>query len=316
MKRLVLPLSLLFATVACKKDASVGTEGASNAPEVVAPSTPDVVEAAPTVDPAADTPAVTSTLNIVSNGAEPRFPIRFNLADMEFGSFSTRTTSTTKIGEMEIATPTVVIPMTLSLVERKADAVRVRMTMGEMRVEANPSNPQHAMMAQAMMAQLNANSAADISYDMSAFGETSNFEFHNEAVNEIDANMRAALESSVGQVTSQLPRDPMGVGAEWRLEQSLAAGLPTPIRLEATYKVKEISAGRVVTDVTIPRTQMTVPVDESTVLDAFISAEGTVIFHEKSAVPEADIRMRMDMNTNEPTLGSATTHVRSVISAD
>lgn len=320
MKKLILPLSLLLLSAACKKnaDSDLDTSAQNTPAEQSSAAPPTDAPALEGEDPSAVENALgefglQSSLNVISEGSAPRHEIRFDLANMELGEFFVETLTETSIGGQTMKTPKMTIPMNFALVERKSDSLRVRMTTGKMRVDANPANAEEAAMAQMLQQSMDLQTSPDISFDIDGYGRTSNYEIHNESQNPLDEMVRQALDSSIAQVTAQLPSQAVGVGAEWTLSQTMNLGLPAPFTIVAKYKVREISADRVVADVTIERSQVTVPVDEANVMDMHLSAEGEVTFTATSPTPESEMRMLIEMNTNDPSMGVATTRVQTTI---
>ena len=330
MKRLILPLAFaLIASTSCKKkdEAPTDADASSNVPALEA----DAAEAAG-VAPDADTEeadagagagaainpsefSFRSELAVRDTGRAPRYDLRFDLENMQFGSYTIRTATSTQMGGVSIDPPPMIMPVTMELVERRADALRILMKTGDVRFDVDPSNPMHEPLAQQMTATLQAGQP-DASFDLHADGSSSNFEVHGEAENELDAAVREAIQSSVSQITAQLPQEPVGVGAQWAIVQSIDVGLGQPVTITLVYSVRAIERGRAELDVRIDKSDLSLEVAEGTTVTMTLEGEGSTTFVSTSPIAEATLQMRMEMDTGDPNMGRAQSTISTTVHAD
>lgn len=333
MNRLVLSalLSLLVATPlsGCKRQSAddPGEQAATESAAETGARGNDEAPSEATGDEAADDEGATAAADddasaqgagyeLLEAGAEPRRLLRYDLDNIQRSRAEVRVLSEADLSADGQALPSMTIPemvmeFTVSDIERlDGDLVRARVASDTMRFEAPENDPQAAQIAQMLNQQM-----GDISYsgsmNMNSAGQPSDVEFEINGESAMAEQMRSNLYSTLDQLATQLPSEPVGIGARWRVTQSVSEGMPFPITTSAIYTLEESEGTRVVLGVTLeemetpevvndPATGEELPVE---IDELSVRGQGQLTTHLDRLLGEGtmELTVTMDMEVTSPT---------------
>ncbi len=206
----------------------------------LAQATPDSQSPNPAApEPAANMPTLSVTVNeleVLSVGAEPRSPLRYQLqaGDRHDATLTMNTTVSTQMGDRPFPAPT--IPTlefdlhTLIQDPPSADLFAYTLTYDQVRaVNASEVDPE---LLAAFEPMLNTLQGIGVRVTMDAIGTLESMQVA--LPDDADPVMRSVLEQlpqSMGQLSFPLPTEALGVGAQWRATSQMTIG---PLAMEQT----------------------------------------------------------------------------------
>lgn len=253
---------------------------------------------------------------LLEPGAEPRRVLRYDLDNIQPSRAEVRVLSEADLSADGQALPSMTIPaivmeFAVSDIERVGDdLVHARIASDSMRFEAPENDAQGAQIAQMLNQQM-----GDISYsgsmNMNSAGQPSNVEFEINGESAMAEQMRSNLYSTLDQLATQLPEEAVGIGARWRVTQSVSEGMPFPITTSAIYTLEASEGTRVVLGVALeemetpevvndPATGEELPVE---IDELSVRGQGQLTTHLDRLLGEGtmELTVTMDMEVTSPT---------------
>lgn len=237
-------LALLLTTGCSKKNKKnapsqepVPVEDASTTEDAQAP----VDEADSQEKVAAEKGVVEPTIRVINNGQEPRKMLVYDLQNMKKADYQSVTDVTNKVQDLTIVTPRVRQTISVESFEPQGDALRVTLRLHKATFEKLSDDPLHLQTLQAMEAQ--GGLSGTIAYNFNQYGNISAFSaVDTEADNAQDLVMLLnAFAANMEQLSAVLPREALGVGAEWtqtidfKMDGQLSMDLTMHYTLEAVH---------------------------------------------------------------------------------
>lgn len=253
---------------------------------------------------------------LLEPGAEPRRVLRYDLDNIQPSRAEVRVLSEADLSADGQALPSMTIPaivmeFAVSDIERVGDdLVRARIASDSMRFEAPENDAQGAQIAQMLNQQM-----GDISYsgsmNMNSAGQPSDVDFEINGESAMAEQMRSNLYSTLDQLATQLPEEAVGIGARWRVTQSVSEGMPFPITTSAIYTLEESEGTRIVLGVALeemetpevvndPATGEELPVE---IDELSVRGQGQLTTHLDRLLGEGtmELTVTMDMEVTSPT---------------
>ncbi len=209
-------------------------------------------------EPAATQPVSAPTVTLLEAGARPRQALRFmpQIGSGQTMDMTMRMSMTQSIGDMampEMKLPGVRFTMLTKVVQVKENGdVQFRFTCTDADIVEEPGVA--ASRADAMRTSLKEAVGLRGTGLMSSQGFTKEADF--EMTGDIDpmaAQHVESLKQAVKQLSAPLPKEPVGVGAEWRVDQtSTMHGML--IKQTSTFKLTRIEGDRLQLDVKVKQT--------------------------------------------------------------
>ena len=171
---------------------------------------------------------LSSPVLMISEGSEPREPLRYAFAANATQTTLMRTTTKLSGGGQSVELPLVEMTLELKSSEKAADGgMPVTGTLTNVKVKAN-QDPQQQQIEKAMAPGLESVKGLRVSYTVDALGKASNVQLQsppgaNGAAQKLIEEMRRSFESLVPPV----PEAAVGEGAEWQVIQRVNAGVDT-----------------------------------------------------------------------------------------
>ncbi len=226
--------AVMAVAVGCKKDA----------PEPAAGDEPTTEPAVETAEAPAEAPKEARKgepprIELLSAGAEPRVKLRYKLpADAQERMFLTMNTSVTAMGT-PMALPTMTLLMDIQLLEKIGeDAARYSFELTGSKVEAKEGVQEQVVTMTRQALEQAHGMKGTVVVDSRGF----NREMTMEMPPGLSAETRSMMESSMqgmDQLASPLPEEPVGVGARWKVSQTVEQNA-MKIDQALTYELVEL----------------------------------------------------------------------------
>ncbi len=171
---------------------------------------------------------LSSPVLMISEGSEPREPLRYNFATNATQTTLMRTSTKLSGGGQSVELPLVEMTLELKSGDKAADGgVAVTGTLTNVQVKAN-QDPQQQQIEKAMAPGLASVKGLKVSYSVDPMGKARNVQLQsppgaNGAAQKLIEEMRRSFESLVPPV----PEAAVGEGAEWQVIQRVNAGVDT-----------------------------------------------------------------------------------------
>lgn len=273
-----------------------------------------------------------AAFELLDAGTEPRRELRYDLDNVQPSRAEVRVLTEADLQSDGQALPSMAIPemvmeFAISDIERiNADSIRARLVTDALRFDAEQDDPQAMQIAQMLNQQM-----GEISYngsmEMDSRGQPSNVNLEVVGDSAMAEQLRSNLYSTLDQLATQLPGEPVGIGARWRITQSVSEGMPFPITISAIYTLEESEGSRVVMSMELeemetpemlndPETGEELPVE---IEELQVRGQGRLTTHLDRLIGEGtmELTVTMDMNVTSPSPQRVhgVTRMRTVIRA-
>lgn len=320
---------LLVTPIGCKKDEASGTD--EQGAEVTGEESP---EAAVAADPSGEDEAaagdeapseeseaaegaddedgnpfgITSSVELLEQGSEPRRELRYDLAAIEATTvrFTMLTSSSVTAGEQgqrEMALPKMTIDLAMKNPTMQDDGnLRVDFELLDIAYEATGDDQQSQMMAQMMEQQLGSFEYSG-HYTLNARGQVIDGEINMDDTNPQIAQMSENIEQSLQQITTAFPEEAVGVGATWKVNQNYGEALPFELDQNVVFEILSIDGNKITLKTTIDQSaeaqtirDESMPEGTSVELEEFkTDGSGEIEFALDSLTPEGQLTVNMTM---------------------
>jgi len=184
-------------------------------------------------------------LKVLDKGREPRFALRYDVPagtkqtiDMILDMDMSMSAPGMPGSGNPVSLPRMILVTDLAITEvDKAGAMDLRMTTSEVRVEDRPSSTPGV--SDAMQTELEGLRGMRVTATLMPNGRTRDVTIDETTVSEKLREQMQQTEQMVGQMTTFLPDAAVGVGARWKVQQTiLQQGMK--VHMSATYELLEV----------------------------------------------------------------------------
>lgn len=208
--------------------------------------------------PAATQPAAAPTVTLLDPGTAPRQALRFmpQIGSEQTMDMTMRMSMTQSMGDMampEMKLPGMRFTMLSKVVQVKENGdVQFEFTCTDVDIVDEPGVA--ASMADAMRTSLKGAVGMRGTVLMSSRGFTKEADFEMPGgIDPMAAQHLESLKQAVKQFSTPLPKEPVGVGAEWRVDQAITMN-GMMIKQTSTFKLTKIEGDRLELDVKVKQT--------------------------------------------------------------
>jgi hypothetical protein len=270
---------------------------------------------APAGFPAAGSP---STVTLLSNGAEPRVPLRYKLKAGEKAQMSMTMAMGTTVSmggaqmmAMELPTMKIGVDVDVQSVAANGDAT-YGVLFTSMTAEAAPgTDPAMAQMIQGAAGSITGTKGTAI---ISERGISREAKFSNPGADPALAQALSQVSNSLESMSMPFPAEPVGVGAQWEVRQSINSG-GISVYQKTTAELVSVTASEVTLKLTVEQTAPAQAMENPAFggmkvsIDSYKgSGTGTTTVRFASLVPTAEINstasMTMSMEGGPGQLGT------------
>lgn len=233
--------------------------------------------------------AADSKVEVISRGAEPHAVVEYTLTEgqRQTATMTMRMSMAMTGGgqDFQVAIPAMVMDLALEVLEATDDRYVIRTDFVGVRLEA--ATPEQEQMAAGMRGALDAMTGMSGTMTMSRQGEVIDFEM--DIPDDIPAEMRTTIEqmnSGVEQMAAPFPPAGVGVGAKWRVPQTMETG-QIKMEMVAEYHLVKLDGDTAELEYTYTQSAPQQTMQGAELLELSGSGTGTVTVSFNAVVPRA-----------------------------